>query len=294
MSINISIIVPFYKGNKYMTQLLDSIEKVSNKINLEASFEVIIVNDSPEEEVRLPKKKYENIDIKIEKNKSNMGIQRTRINGLDKASGEWILFLDQDDELLEEGFKEQVILTEQADVVVGNGRYVLGDIDKIIYSNQKAMNFLIQEKNFLKIRNLIPSPGECLIKKGVIPAVWRKNKLFHNGSDDWLLWILLFKNGAKFRLNEKQVYIHNDTGGENLSANLDKMRESSKEMREILIRNKILTKKEQKQLLHAIEFKYYQDTRKLSIFKLLKYFDALTTNIKYRIKLNYLEKYGRK
>lgn len=289
MNIKISIIIPFYKGNKYLIQLLKSIEKVILRVKTMASFEVVIVNDSPEVKVVLPEYKADNLVIKIIENPQNLGIQRARIHGLQYSSGEWIIFLDQDDELLEEGFEKQIRLTEKADVVVGNGRYILGGIDKKIYANLKSMKFLIQEKNFIRIRNLIPSPGECLIRKDSIPASWTENKLTHNGSDDWLLWILLFKKKARFVCNEKQVYIHNDTGGENLSANLDKMKLSSEEMFNILRECQILNLKEQKQLYHAIYFKYYQDTGQLSILKILKYIDAVSANIKYRLRLNYLE-----
>lgn len=290
MNIKISIVVPFYKGNKYLTQLIGSIEKVILRVKKMASFEVVIVNDSPEIEVVLPDYKTDNIAIKIIKNSQNLGIQRARIHGLKYSSGKWIIFLDQDDELVEEGFEKQIRLTEKADVVVGNGRYILGGIDKKIFANLKSMQFLIQEKNFIKIRNLIPSPGECLIRKDAIPTSWIENKLIHNGSDDWLLWILLFKKKARFVCNEKQVYVHNDTGGQNLSANLDKMKLSSEEMFNILRECQILNLKEQKQLYHAIYFKYYQDTGQISILKILKYIDAVGANVKYRLILNYLEK----
>ena len=277
----ISVVVPFYQGNQYLKKLLNSIQKVI--ITTNADFEIIIVNDSPWEKVILPNIQ---MDVVLINNEKNLGIQATRINGIKHSTGEWILMLDQDDELVAEGFKKQIELTQDADVVVGNGVYILGKVNKKIYKSLNNMNYLIQKERFIKIRNLIPSPGECLIRKKNIPELWKNTVLKNNGSDDWLLWILFFCNNAKFVCNESSVYIHNDTGGNNLSANLLKMRESSLEMSDLLLVNNVLSEKEVTRLRHSIEFKYYQDTKQLSIYRIIKYADAIISNIIYKLRTN--------
>ena len=275
----ISVIVPFYNGNQYLESLLSSIERSIVDVDIE----IIIVNDSPWVDVILPDTKLE---VRVIKNEKNLGIQGARINGVKNSIGDWILMLDQDDNLVEDGFSKQLSLTENADVVVGNGVYILGDINKIIYNNLKSMKYLIQEKRFIEIRNLIPSPGECLIKKNCIPEVWMNSPMKKNGADDWLLWLMLFKNNARFACNEQMVYIHNDAGGANLSADLNKMYESCYDMVNILSSNNILTGKEIKRLIHSIDFKYYQDTKQLTCKMIFKYIDAFISNVLYRITLN--------
>ena len=106
----ISIVVPFYKGNQYLKRLFESIEKVVYRTRDKTEYEIILVNDSPSVTIELPETF---LDVKIIINEQNIGIQRTRINGFNYASGEWILFLDQDDELLADGFLKQLELTEQ-------------------------------------------------------------------------------------------------------------------------------------------------------------------------------------
>ena len=277
----ISIVVPFYKGNQYLERLFKSIKKVA--ICIEATIEVVIVNDSPEECVNLP-----NIltDVVVITNEHNLGIQGARINGIKHSTGDWILMLDQDDELVEEGFKKQLELAKNADVVVGNGTYILGDVNKTIYKNLKSMKYLIKRERFIEIRNLIPSPGECLIRKECIPYVWLDNKLIKNGADDWMLWLLMFGNGARFICNDLPVYIHNDTGGNNLSADLAKMRDSSLEMAQIIYSEGGLRTSEYNTLICSINFKYFQDTKQLSIGKLWEFRNALINNIKYRLRLS--------
>lgn len=281
----ISVIVPFYYGNKYLPRLFKSISKTASVVDTIAEFEIVIVNDSPDDNVII-KNIPTNILVNVFNNAKNLGIQQARINGLKAAKGDWIVFLDQDDLMVSAGYSKQIELTNSADVIVGNGIYEYPNGDKQIYKNQATMNYFIKEKRFLQIRNLIPSPGECLVKKSVIPDTWSKQPLVNSGADDWYLWILLFKAGVKFAENSSNVYIHKYTGGENLSFDLDKMHTSSQEMLEILSKNKILDKQELKELEHAIEFKYLQDTKKLNGEYLYKYRDSLLRNIIYHIRKN--------
>ena len=51
---DVSVIVPFYKGNKYINNILRMvIENVANAN--EITFEVVVVNDSPEIEIQYEK-----------------------------------------------------------------------------------------------------------------------------------------------------------------------------------------------------------------------------------------------
>lgn len=97
--IGITVITPFYYGNNYIRRLLTSIKQCAAMCKKKAVFEVIIVNDSPNEKVCIPKE-FDEMNIKVIVNEKNMGIQKTRINGLKYAKNEWILFLDQGDELV--------------------------------------------------------------------------------------------------------------------------------------------------------------------------------------------------
>lgn len=285
----ISVIVPFYKGNQYLNRLFASIESVYKATKEKVDYEILIVNDSPDVPVLLPETE---LNVTLIQNEQNLGIQGTRINGLSHASGDWILFLDQDDELVVDGFKKQLKLTKNADVVVGNGIYRLGRFNKQVFSNLTAMKYLIQERRFIEIRNLIPSPGECLIRREKISDLWKQNQMHHNGADDWLLWLLLFKEKAVFVCNEQIVYIHNDTEGENLSADYDKMRISSMEMVKILKKYNVLNPYELQKLSMAIDFKYYQDTKQLTLGRLIRYAGAIKDNVRYRLTLDSCKRKG--
>lgn len=257
----ITVIVPFYKGNAYIQGLIDNICEVKEKTIANIT-NIIIVNDSPWIKVCLPSLPEDfDIEISIINNDKNYGIQRSRVNGLRASTTPLIIFLDQDDALIAEGFNTQVHLINGADIVVGNGRYQYGNQFKRIYKNKKVMEYLIQKKRFLEIRNLIPSPGCCLIRKESIPVEWCNICLTVNGADDWFLWLLMFEDGRVFRVNNENVYQHNSTEQGNLSFDLDKMHQSCMEMYDQLVLTNKLSKKARKELYYAIEFKYFQDTR---------------------------------
>ena len=191
MGETISVITPFYMGNAFMENLLQSISDVKKVLPNEWGIEAIIVNDSPDESVNI-KSQYD-FPIHIYNNSKNVGIQQTRVNGLKKANGSWIIFLDQDDELIPEGFRSQIQLTENVDIVIGNSIYEYPNYTSIVYRNSCVMKYYMRKTMFIKIRNLIPSPGECLIKKSSIPKLWMENPMKINGADDWLLWLLMLK-----------------------------------------------------------------------------------------------------
>lgn len=278
----ISVIIPFYYGNEYILRALESVEKVSCAIEKKADVEVIIVNDSPEIEVIYPDIK---LDCRVIINEKNCGIHKSRVNGLKHAKGQYIQFLDQDDELLVDGYGAQLENMKSADVSVGNGFYSMKEKKYRIYKSYASMEYLIQLERLLKIRNLIPSPGECLIKKATIPMVWINNNLSVDGADDWMLWISMFKQGSGFAFNPLMVYRHNDANGANCSANLDKMRESALEANSILHQHGTITALEAEKWGNAIEFKYYQDTKRLKVLDCIRFRREIFDNIRYKLAL---------
>lgn len=129
-----SIIVPAYNTEKYIDKCLKSIFSNTYK-----NFEVIIVNDGStdktEEIINKYIKKYDNIVYIKQK---NMGLSLARNNGVKKATGDYLLFIDSDDyvekKLLENINKD----IDDLDVL----RYQLNMVfnDKIIPYGEKEFN----------------------------------------------------------------------------------------------------------------------------------------------------------
>lgn len=89
----ISIIIPVYNSEKYLKKCLDSILLQSFR-----NFELLLINDgSTDSSGRICDeyaKKSERIRVF---HKANGGVSSARNIGLDKARGEWVMFVDSDD-----------------------------------------------------------------------------------------------------------------------------------------------------------------------------------------------------
>ena len=181
---DVSVIIPIYKGNGYIESLLNKIEK--NYQESQKEIEVIFVNDYPDEEIIVGSQ--HDFPIRIINNEMNQGIHQTRINGLKKSLGKYILFLDQDDEISDFFIKSQLEHIGDADLCIANGIMESENGKCLIYKNQKSQDYLKKQIGFIKVRDLIVSPGHCLIKKTSIPEYWTKHVMSVNSADDYFLW----------------------------------------------------------------------------------------------------------
>ena len=93
-SVKISIIIPVYNVEKYISQCLDSAINQSLK-----DIEIIIVDDCGSDKSMDIAKEYAKNDsrIKIIKNSQNQGPFTSRNNAVLAANGEYLVFLDSDD-----------------------------------------------------------------------------------------------------------------------------------------------------------------------------------------------------
>ena len=286
----ISVIVPFYKGNKYVEELTHNIENLSDCLKKieDIEIELIFVNDSPEIKVNVIDS--DKIKILVVNNEHNMGIHGSRANGVKHCVGDWIIFLDQDDLLIPENYVSQIKLCKDADVIVGNAYYYFGDKKQKIYENEKVMKYVIDEKIFVGIRNLIPSPGECMLKKVCIPQQWMNNPMRINGADDWMLWLLLFNSNAKFAINPNVVYIHRNSEEGNLSFDIDKMNASNEEMLKKFDSITEYPDEKKKKLERAIRFKYKYDSKTITVKDYALLLDRFIANVTYKLKRKFMEK----
>lgn len=101
----ISIIIPCYKVEKYLRRCLDSVLAQTFK-----NWEAICVNDGSPDECGNILDEYAKCDYRIKViHQENQGVSAARNNGLQHANGDFISFIDSDDEIspvfLEEMFK---------------------------------------------------------------------------------------------------------------------------------------------------------------------------------------------
>lgn len=125
----ISIILPIFNVEKYLKAALDSI--INQTIGFE-NLEVIMADDCSTDEsgkiIDEYANKYENfIAIHLDENTGTAGTPRNK--GIERASADYIMFLDSDDELMPDICEKlyNTLLIENADAVTANALCIRGN-----------------------------------------------------------------------------------------------------------------------------------------------------------------------
>ncbi|MCJ7933644.1 MAG: glycosyltransferase [Chryseobacterium sp.] len=119
----VSIIVPVYNVENYLTKCLDSLVNQSLQ-----DIEIIVVNDGSTDHSGVIINEFaQRYPGKIKAfTKENGGLSDARNFGIDRASGDYIGFVDSDDYIMKTMFEEMLLLAEkhQAEMVICNVRKV--------------------------------------------------------------------------------------------------------------------------------------------------------------------------
>lgn len=171
MNVWLSIIIPVYNGEKYITSAIKSIVTQDT-----TGIEIIIIDDGSTDRsydvCEQLARKYKQIKLIHSENK---GVSHARNLGIKEAKGKWITFLDSDDYLLESAIatmKESV--SENENLIIFN--YCK---DEIITLNREKETIKLERENslnvlldFTKYRELLPP--NMRMKHSVFTSCWAK------------------------------------------------------------------------------------------------------------------------
>ena len=123
MTPKISIIVPVYNTEPYLCRCIDSILGQSF-----TDFELLLVDDGSTDGSGAICDAYAAKDSRARMfHKENGGVSSARNLGLDNAQGEWVYFVDSDDEVLPDGLLTLVNgVSDEVDIVMGGYEEVDG------------------------------------------------------------------------------------------------------------------------------------------------------------------------
>lgn len=198
----ISIIVPVYNSELFLSECLDSIKKQTYK-----DFEAIIYNDGSTDNSKEICEKIVQEDNRFKYyEQKNQGPGTTRNNALKKASGDYICFVDSDD-IVSEYYLERLydaIVETDADISVcdltrlsPSGFKILNK-KPLILNKEDAITELIQER---KLKNY----SVCrLIKKDKIQNITFET----TKNEDVIFSLRLFKNIDKTAVIDDKLYFY--------------------------------------------------------------------------------------
>ena len=94
----ISVIIPFWNAEAWIGRCAKSLQAAAS------DFEFILVNDKSEDKGEEIAKQYADERFVFLENEHTKGVSGARNTGLDHARGDWVTFLDADDELLPDAY----------------------------------------------------------------------------------------------------------------------------------------------------------------------------------------------
>ena len=183
----LSIIIPTYKRNDFLCRAIDSI-----LINY-GSYEIIVVDDNDENSIYRKynietMKKYQSNDkVKYLKHKQNKNGAAARNTGIKYAKGEYITFLDDDDEFTSNRIEEveKVIKNEKPDFIFTGT--IFKKNGKVLNYNEKLNKEEINKKNLIKLllmeKSFIGTGSNMICKSNIVKKINGFDESFTRNQD---------------------------------------------------------------------------------------------------------------
>ena len=203
MKIFFSIVIPTFNQSSFLDKCIKSVLKQTYK-----NYEIIIIDNNSTDETRKIIKKYLSL-IKFKRIRNNGIIAKSRNLGIRMSKGNWISFLDSDDEWTRDKLKEQYkkIKYNNIDVICND--------EWIIKKNKKKIWSYGPDKKNLYLHMLSHGNQLSTSATSVNKDFIKKNKIFFNESrkmitaEDYDFFLNIAKAKGKFFFLNKPLGYHN-------------------------------------------------------------------------------------
>ena len=181
----VSIIIPYYKKELYLEQSIRSILNQTYQ-----NFEIILINDDPENKIFISKFSKLDHRIKLVHNENNLGAGLSRNKGLEIANGEYVAFCDSDDLWKNNKIEFQIELMKRLNFTFSFTGYDIIDENNNFIKSRKAPGYV----DFQKLRSSCDiGLSTVMIRKDIFKNVeYRFANL--RTKEDYVLWLKLAKD----------------------------------------------------------------------------------------------------
>ena len=209
---NISVVIPTYNRIELLKRSIDSVINQTIKPS-----EIIIVDDGSNDGTEaMVKNKYDSLKLITQKNK---GASAARNSGIKASSGEWICFLDSDDEWKNDKLEKQIT------AATNNSDYKFFHSNEIWIKNGKRINQKKKHKKyggdiFKKCLDMCRiSPSSVLIEKNIFEEIgfFNENLVV---CEDYELWLRICDKYEVFFIDEPLIFKYGGHQGQ-LSYSID-------------------------------------------------------------------------
>lgn len=195
----VSIIVPIYNAEKYLDSCIQSVLRQTY-----TNWELILIDDGSTDKSGRIAEEYGFADERITVfHQKNLGVSLARNQGIDEATGNYVVFLDADDELIEDCLAKMVNIAEETNADVVAGRSCENQElfqDRIIWTGAEAL------ENSLKDHLFTYSAWAKLIRREFIGKT-RFTPDIRINEDSYFVFQLLCKQNV-FVLTNDVIYFY--------------------------------------------------------------------------------------
>jgi glycosyltransferase involved in cell wall biosynthesis len=209
MKPRVSILIPVYKAEKYISKCLQSVLSQTYQ-----NLEIIIVDDaSPDSSMDIAEKLIQQtvntFDIKILHNEKNQGIATVRNILLDHAKGDFILFVDSDDYIERDAIQSLVDIATNTNCDIVRCGYFEAKGNNIRTINQRPWSDKTDLlKQHIKAWDSIEAMWQLFIRRSLIENHRIRFAEGINASEDHLMMIKLYFYANSIVNMEKPVYYY--------------------------------------------------------------------------------------
>lgn len=256
-SVRISVIMPAYNSEKYVSEAMQSIIAQTHK-----SWELIAVDDGSTDNTGRIIDEYAVRDSRIKVvHTENRGVSHARNIGLDLAKGEWVAFLDSDDMYELDAFEIMLRETTDANMLIGDFKMYpeMGGKSGII-NKKRYHHFRDMKDDLLQYMNagVLSSVDGKIIKRDRIRVRFCEDC---NHGEDTLFIFSLLESVGSIKLIPNSLYIYRRNNKESLTHQFAPGYE------------RIL------QLISESYIRYFEDVRVTEIMY-ARYLNGIITNLK--------------
>ncbi|NVP03315.1 glycosyltransferase family 2 protein [Photobacterium damselae subsp. damselae] len=236
----ISVVIPAYNSS---STIIKSISSVKNQKLIDSTdLEIIIVNDGSTDNTEYLVREYisNNSGNIVIINKDNGGVSSARNLGIKESTGEWIAFLDSDDEWLPNKLQKQIDVINSTHGVnfIGCARN-----NEVLSVLGRKIETLYEASCHDLLVKMFPQTSTALVRKDILNIVGYYDETMTH-SEDGELWLRICAKGGFYYLPNSLVMTGNgkdNFGHSGLSANLNKMYHGNVKILKMALQNKIIS-----------------------------------------------------